>query len=1436
MFQKKFKILIIFLFFVAGFFVAINFGMAQEADVGLEFGEETGLGNEDPRVIVANIIRVILGFLGIIAVILIMYAGWLYTTSAGNEEKISQAKKILIGAVIGLVIALSAFAIASFILSRLLSTTTGGSGNNFGGGNFNTSSGTGTSGGGGFTSCNSNVLSSVCEADPSACSGDEYCNTSCFCETKSEYGESCNSDSGTVCEANEDMCSGYLECDDLTCTCLGDPVIEWISPVDDTDTPNGAVGNIITISGLYFGNEVGEVYFWDSADDSYSSIPASFPDEVNPECTSFWQDDQIIVVVPEGATDGPIKVISADLREDTTDDERPWINDFIVNDIVRPGLCLVSPEEGYFEDVFTIQGISLDGVEQNVLFGNSTSNTSADNIGIWSNTSISASIPNINPGKITVFTNIDGLSSNYLRFDVLSDSFNNPVIEYIDPSQGPEGQYITIYGRNFKSYNSALSTVKFYSEISGELTPAKIDFPQACQGKWWKSTFITVKVPGVDIDKYKIIITNKDGRASAPADFRVTDGKPSPGLCLLDPNNGPVGTPVSAYGDGFKNAQGDGKIVFYNNKEGQIAVSGWADQSIKTSVPFGAQTGPLEISRDGDVSNSLPFKVGACSSNEECDIDANEECCGSGTWAGVCRDAGSCDAVGPNDCEFGWTFSTSLEGSEDYCIDSEDCCIGLDCKKDLGDARGVCGGCRVEIDGDASTMLVEEREASNLACQCSGSSKGCILDDLDDLEGHCDDLSEEEETCSEDWNCIDGLSCDPITNTCQPDTDATGVAGESCEIEEEEEPSCVDNCVSNYKCLSGADDCLCCCDPNGPSNSEGLECVKNNFPCDGDNRGLFCGGTYDSQCGDSTLMGLGYDTCCRARPEVLPSVHPSDGSSGVCRNTLISARFNTPMDITSFSGNVIVVGDYGEEQCPKGTNYLVLGEKNNLKNKIKNWLSKIPFVNKLFTDNVSAADSKNYCAITGTVDGHNEGIEGVLNFRINQALDAGIEYHVIIKGDEDINDENAEGVLSSYEVGMNGEAEKVFNAITYGGYIWSFTTGSKVCQLNSVSIIPDSYLFTSSENNIADDGQSFEVVPPDNDKLFVSKAVSINGQYIESISGYAWDWSWESDNTSVATIEDASPPPSQTIVRAQNKDDSKTYINATATIIEDSIINPSTQGQERTSRAQVYILLCENPWPPIESSSRWEPWGDEADDCQDSNCYNYELYYCRDAGGVGTQDDLPAILGDDVVKRENASKDILKEFYFLREEMPDATNLGLEVFAQPDGGKVYATWNDVGAEDYKLYYGTSPENYSDFIDILASTTKMVFDLENGIEYWFAVTAYYNTGAESEYSESVSSGILADSIPPSVVSGLSAIAGDSEVDLTWDKNTDDTVSYNVYYGTSSGVYGGSQNVGDMDGGLVTGLTNGVEYYFVVTALDIYGNESGKVGEVRGRPIN
>lgn len=122
---NKYFIAGIFIFAICAVFLLPNFVLAQGPDLGMEYGEEIGLGSEDPRIIAVKIIRVFLGFLGLIAVALIMYAGWLWMVSEGDEQKVKKAKDTLKNAVIGLIIMLASFAIVSFILQEMQGAQSG---------------------------------------------------------------------------------------------------------------------------------------------------------------------------------------------------------------------------------------------------------------------------------------------------------------------------------------------------------------------------------------------------------------------------------------------------------------------------------------------------------------------------------------------------------------------------------------------------------------------------------------------------------------------------------------------------------------------------------------------------------------------------------------------------------------------------------------------------------------------------------------------------------------------------------------------------------------------------------------------------------------------------------------------------------------------------------------------------------------------------------------------------------------------------------------------------------------------------------------------------------------------------------------------------------------------------------------------------------------
>ena len=84
---------------------------------------EIGLKERDPRAIIAAVINVVLGFLGIIAVLIILSGGFKYMTAGGAEDQVDEAKKLMVSGAIGLVIILASFGLAAFVMGALMEAT-----------------------------------------------------------------------------------------------------------------------------------------------------------------------------------------------------------------------------------------------------------------------------------------------------------------------------------------------------------------------------------------------------------------------------------------------------------------------------------------------------------------------------------------------------------------------------------------------------------------------------------------------------------------------------------------------------------------------------------------------------------------------------------------------------------------------------------------------------------------------------------------------------------------------------------------------------------------------------------------------------------------------------------------------------------------------------------------------------------------------------------------------------------------------------------------------------------------------------------------------------------------------------------------------------------------------------------------------------------------
>ena len=102
-----------------------SYSNASKYTTGSEAGSGAGQGTDlmGKNGILNTIINVALGVIGFAAVVMIIVGGVQYTTSAGDAAKVTKAKNTIMYGVVGLVIALLAFAIVNFILTNVFNAS-----------------------------------------------------------------------------------------------------------------------------------------------------------------------------------------------------------------------------------------------------------------------------------------------------------------------------------------------------------------------------------------------------------------------------------------------------------------------------------------------------------------------------------------------------------------------------------------------------------------------------------------------------------------------------------------------------------------------------------------------------------------------------------------------------------------------------------------------------------------------------------------------------------------------------------------------------------------------------------------------------------------------------------------------------------------------------------------------------------------------------------------------------------------------------------------------------------------------------------------------------------------------------------------------------------------------------------------------------------------
>jgi hypothetical protein len=95
--------------------------LAQEFDFGVfELSNILNLGEGDPREIAVRLINVSLEFLAIITLVVILWGGFQFLISGGNDEKVKRAGATIRNAIIGLIIIILSWTIVRFVITEFV--------------------------------------------------------------------------------------------------------------------------------------------------------------------------------------------------------------------------------------------------------------------------------------------------------------------------------------------------------------------------------------------------------------------------------------------------------------------------------------------------------------------------------------------------------------------------------------------------------------------------------------------------------------------------------------------------------------------------------------------------------------------------------------------------------------------------------------------------------------------------------------------------------------------------------------------------------------------------------------------------------------------------------------------------------------------------------------------------------------------------------------------------------------------------------------------------------------------------------------------------------------------------------------------------------------------------------------------------------------------
>lgn len=562
-------------------------------------GDATGLGNEDPKIIIGNIIRYALGFIGVILVVMIVYGGFVWMTAAGNPEKVDKAKKILINAVVGLIIILMSWGITTFIITSITDATGGSDGS--GGSTGSTTSGLG----GGSTS----AFGITGFSPDEAVSIRNIVVRVTFNKTI---------DDTTV--------DGNIAITDASGTAVAGTYV--------------TTGNVVKFTPSAVCPEPNTDRFCFDADSPYaitattsviSSGGTALTCSTSSPCSATFTSGSIVDTEdPSASITVPSDSVStggtADFQVSATDDAGVSSADFLVDDEWQDSV----PADGTTATtVSTIIDTTsfVDGTRYTFeatvtdLAGNEDSDTvSVRARPEWCfNGVLDADLgeSGIDCGGDTSAATYCGAcdgSSCTEDSECSSGScidnmcVSNPSISDVTPQEGAVGTYVTISGTDF---GANTGSVLFTDEAGTGTVEATV--LRDC-GNGWSDTSIVVEVPegagdgpitlttGNDISD----TTDDDNGALVP-NFDVNDVV-SPNLCSLSQTSGRSDSALTLTGSNFGETQETSTVLFSSTSAGSY--TSWNGGTVKVTVP-NASAGSYDVAVvvDGHTSNTIPYEV-----------------------------------------------------------------------------------------------------------------------------------------------------------------------------------------------------------------------------------------------------------------------------------------------------------------------------------------------------------------------------------------------------------------------------------------------------------------------------------------------------------------------------------------------------------------------------------------------------------------------------------------------------------------------------------------------------------------------------------------------------------------------------------------------------------------------------------------------------------